>query len=358
MKILVTGNMGYIGPCVVERLRTSYPAATLVGLDTGYFANCLTNAKIFPECRVDQQFFADVRDLPPGLLDGMDAVLHLAAISNDPMGNAFEKVTLDINHRASIHLAKMAKMAGVKAFVFASSCSIYGAAEEQPRTEDSPLNPLTAYAKSKVLTEKDLRELSGDGFKVTSLRFSTACGMSDRLRLDLVLNDFVAGAVAAKEITILSDGTPWRPLIHVKDMAKAFEWAAFRNIESGGAYLSVNVGSNRWNYQVRQLAEAVAEVVPDVRVSINKNAMPDKRSYRVNFDLFEKLAPDYQPEMDLISSIRDLNNGLEEMGFRDPDFRNSNYMRLKVLTNLRSNGYLTENLEWCKDRTAGRMGTK
>ena len=358
MKILITGNMGYIGPCVVERLRSTYPDATLIGLDVGYFATCLTNAQIFPECKVDQQYFADVRDLPPDLLDDVDAVLHLAAISNDPMGNAFEDVTLDINHRASVHLAKIAKMAGVKAFVFASSCSIYGAAEEQPRTEDSPLNPLTAYAKSKVFTEKDLRKLSGNDFKVTCLRFSTACGMSDRLRLDLVLNDFVAGAVAAKEITILSDGTPWRPLIHVKDMAKAFEWAAFRNLEPGGAYLSVNVGSNAWNYQVRQLAEAVAEVVADVRVSINKNAMPDKRSYRVNFDLFKRLAPDHQPEMDLLSSIKELKNGLEEMDFKDPDFRNSNYVRLKVLTNLRNKGYLSDNLEWCRGKPTGKAGAK
>lgn len=358
MKILITGNMGYVGPCVVKRLRLSYPDATLIGLDIGYFANCLTNAKIFPECRVDQQYFADVRGLPPGLLDGVDAVLHLAAISNDPMGKAFEEVTLDINHRASINLARKARMAGAKSFVFASSCSMYGTAEDRPRTEDSALNPLTAYAKSKVLTEKDLRELSGNGFKVTCLRFSTACGMSDRLRLDLVLNDFVAGAVAARQITILSDGTPWRPLIHVKDMAKAIEWAAFRSISPGGAYLSVNVGSDEWNYQIRQLAEVVSEIIPGVTVSINQNAMPDKRSYRVNFDLFKQLAPEYQPDMDLTSTIKELKNGLEEMGFKDPDFRNSNFMRLKVLTNLRNKGYLSENLEWRTDRTGGRMGAK
>ena len=358
MKILITGNMGYIGPCVVERLRLSYPDATLIGLDIGYFASCLTNAQIFPECRVDQQYFADVRDLPSGLLDGVDAVIHLAAISNDPMGKAFEDITLDINHRASINLARKAKMAGVRSFVFASSCSMYGTAEDRPRTEDSPLNPLTAYAKSKVLTENDLQELSGNGFKVTCLRFSTACGMSDRLRLDLVLNDFVAGAVAASEITILSDGTPWRPLIHVKDMAKAIEWATIRSITAGGAYLAVNVGSDKWNYQIRQLAEAVAEVIPGVTVSINQNAMPDKRSYRVNFDLFKQLAPEFQPDMDLISTIKGLKNGLEEMGFKDPDFRNSNFMRLKVLTNLRNKGYLSENLEWCKYRTAVRIGAK
>jgi nucleoside-diphosphate-sugar epimerase len=358
MKILITGNMGYIGPCIVNRLRSSYSDAMLIGLDTGYFANCLTNAKILPECRVDQQYFADVRNLPSGLLEGVDAVLHLAAVSNDPMGNAFEDVTMDINYRASMHLAKMSKAAGVKAFVFASSCSMYGSAEDHPRTEDSPLNPLTAYAKSKVYTEKELRSLADRDFKVTCLRFSTACGMSDRLRLDLVLNDFVAGAVALKKITILSDGTPWRPLVHVKDMAKAAEWAISRDINAGGAFLSVNVGSEQWNYQVRQLAEAVAEVIPQVAVSINKNAMPDKRSYRVNFDLFKRLAPDHQPEMDLRSAIKELKNGLEQMGFNDPDFRNSEFIRLKVLTNLRSKGYLSENLKWCRDRSDGETGAQ
>ena len=213
MKILITGNMGYIGPCVIERLRSSYPDATLVGLDMGYFANCLTNAEILPECRVDQQHFIDVRQIPAELLDGVDAIVHLAGISNDPMGNTFEEVTLDINYRASIALAKKAKQKGVRSFVFAASCSLSGSADDSPRDERSPLSPLTAYAKSKVYTERDLETLADERFKATSLRFSTACGMSERLRLDLVLNDFVAGAVTAGKITILSDGTPWRPLI-------------------------------------------------------------------------------------------------------------------------------------------------
>ena len=346
MKILITGNMGYIGPCVVDRLRSSYPGAQLIGLDMGYFANYLTSSNILPECHVDLQYFADVRKFPSGLIDGVDAVLHLAAISNDPMGNAFEEVTLSVNHQASVALAKMAKAAGVKTFVFASSCSMYGAAEDLPKTEQSPLNPLTAYAKSKVYTERDLEPLAGNGFKITSLRFSTACGMSARLRLDLVLNDFVAGAIASKKITILSDGTPWRPLIDVKDMAKAIDWAISRDIDHGGAYLAVNIGSDERNYQVRNLAEAVADVIPDVTVSINKDAMPDNRSYRVNFELYKRLAPDFQPEVDLFASIKELKYGLEQMGFNDPDFRNSNYMRLKALIHLRSKGFLNENLEW------------
>ena len=190
MKILITGNMGYIGPCVVERFRESYPHATLVGLDMGYFAHCLTNSEHLPECRVDMQYFSDVRNVSEELLKGVDAIVHLAAISNDPMGNTFEKITNDINYISSIELAKKAKKAGVGSFVYASSCSMYGSADDGPRTENSDLNPLTAYAKSKIATERDLEKIVDSKFKATSLRFSTACGMSERLRLDLVLNDF------------------------------------------------------------------------------------------------------------------------------------------------------------------------
>ena len=346
MKILITGNMGYVGPGVVRRLRQSYPQATLVGLDTGYFAHCLTNADMLPECQVDIQYFADVRRLPLAALDGVDAIVHLAAISNDPIGNLFEEVTLDINYRASVQLAKEAKHRGVKAFVFAASCSMYGFADDTPRKESSPLNPLTAYAKSKVYTEQELQKLAAETFTVTSLRFSTACGMSERLRLDLVVNDFVACAIASRNITILSDGTPWRPLIHLRDMAQAIDWAIQRERAAGGDFLAVNVGCSAWNYQVKDLAEAVAEVIPDVTISINKDAQPDKRSYKVDFSLFEKLAPDFQPQVDLITAISELKDGLQAMGFRDDNFRNSNYMRLKVLTLLREKGLLNGNLEW------------
>ena len=229
MKILITGNMGYIGPCLVNHLRSCYPEATLVGIDMGYFATCLSNSEILPECKADIQYFGDVRKIREDILKDVDAIVHLSAISNDPMGKTFENVTMDINHLASVELAKKAKEMGVKAFVFASSCSMYGSAEDSARTEESSLNPLTAYARSKVFTERDIEKIADDGFKVTSLRFSTACGMSPRLRLDLVLNDFVAGAIASKQITILSDGTPWRPLINVKDMARAIEWAIDRD---------------------------------------------------------------------------------------------------------------------------------
>jgi nucleoside-diphosphate-sugar epimerase len=346
MKILVTGNMGYIGPCVVRHMRTFYPEASLIGLDTGFFANCLTNSNVFPECMVSQQIFADVRNLPEDALKGIDAIVHLAAISNDPMGNTFEEVTFDINYKATVKLARKAKKAGVKSFVFASSCSIYGSADDRPRTEKSELGPLTAYAKSKVLSESELAGLADKTFKVTSLRYATACGMSDRLRLDLVLNDFVAGAITSGKITILSDGTPWRPLINVKDMARAIDWALMRPVDCGGVFLAINVGSNDWNYQVRDLAHAVAQVMPGVEVEISEKAQPDKRSYRVSFDLFEKLAPEHQPKMDLLASIRDLEEGLEAINFKDPNYRNSKLIRLNVLNALMSKGIFNERLEW------------
>ena len=346
MKILITGNMGYIGPSVVRQLRASYPGAQLIGLDMGYFANCLTNAEILPECMLDLQIFSDVRHISQDILKDVNAVVCLSAISNDPMGNTFEEVTRDINYVASIDLANKAKASGVGTFVYAASCSMYGYAEDGAKTESSTLNPLTAYARSKVQTEKDLEKIADRDFKVTSLRFSTACGMSDRLRLDLVLNDFVAGAVASKKITILSDGTPWRPLINIKDMARAIDWAISRKPSEGGEFLAVNIGCDEWNYQVRDLAKAVAEVIPDVEISMNKDAQPDKRSYRVSFDLFKRLAPQHQPQVDLITAIKELKEGLESMLFHDENFRNSQFMRLKVLTYLRSRNLLNEKLEW------------
>lgn len=345
LKIMVTGNMGYVGPSVLRQLRRSYPQATLIGLDNGYFAHCLTNADVLPELKADIQYFSDVRRLPADVLQGVDAIVHLAAISNDPMGNTFEEVTFDVNFRASVNLAKQAKSAGVKSFIFASSCSMYGLADDTPRKETSPLNPLTAYAKSKVRTEAELQKLADKNFSVTCLRFATACGMSQRLRLDLVVNDFVACAVASGNITILSDGTPWRPLIHVRDMARAIDWAVSRGAAHGD-FLAVNVGSNTWNYQVKQLAEAVAKVIPGVSVSINKNAPPDNRSYRVDFGLYEKLAPMHQPQVDLLTTIRELKAALEAMGFNDPQFRGSKYMRLEVLKRLREQGLIDGNLVW------------
>lgn len=346
MKILITGNMGYVGPAVVRQLRRSHPASILIGADMGYFAHCLTTRAPLPECDTDAQYFGDVRKLPESFLEGVDAIIHLAALSNDPIGNLYEDITIDINYRASLELARRAKRAGVKSFAFASSCSVYGSAGSGPRNEDSEVNPLTAYARSKVMAESELERLADSSFRVTALRFATACGMSDRLRLDLVLNDFVACAVSSGKITILSDGTPWRPLINVKDMARALEWAVGRPHSDGGAFVLVNAGSSGWNYTVKQLAEAVARIIPDTDVSVNKDAQPDKRSYRVDFSRFENLAPNHQPTCTLEDTIVELKAGLEAIGFRDPAFREGWMIRLKMLDKLRSNDLLNERLEW------------
>jgi nucleoside-diphosphate-sugar epimerase len=345
VKILITGNMGYVGPSVVAHLRASYPQAQLFGLDMGYYAHCLTGVAAHPERHLDAQHLADVRKTGIDVLAGMDAVVHLAAISNDPMGNAFESVTMDINQHASIRLARLAKEAGVKRFVFASSCSMYGYAEGGPRHERDALNPLTAYARSKVGTEEGLQQLASNEFIVTSLRFATACGMSDRLRLDLVLNDFVAGALTTGEISILSDGTPWRPLIHVRDMARAVDWAIERDVTLGPFFV-VNAGSDEWNYQVRELAEAVARAIPGTSIAINTNAAPDRRSYRVSFQRYRDVAPRHQPQIDLEKTIADLRDGLQHMKFSDSNFRQSAYIRLHTLSNLRQRELLDENLKW------------
>lgn len=338
--------MGYVGSVVVRHLREAFPTAQLTGVDAGFFASCLTEKHVLPESLLDVQYFSDVRALPDECLSGVDAIVHLSAISNDPMGNAFESVTMEINHAASIDIARRAKLAGVRSFVFASSCSVYGYAAEGARDEMAMVNPLTAYARSKVATEDDLRTLADDYFRITCLRFATACGMSPRLRLDLVLNDFVAGALASKKITILSDGSPWRPLINVKDMARAIEWAILRGHNDGGPFLVVNTGSDEWNYQVRDLAIAVQHVIPGVSISINEKAQPDKRSYRVDFSLFHRLAPKHQPTHDLEATIRELYAGLEAIGFADADFHDSSLIRLKALQHLRQDGHLTEDLYW------------
>lgn len=346
MKILIAGNLGYVGPSVTRQLRTTFPDAELIGFDIGYFAHSLTNPSYAPEALLDQQIFGDIRKFPESLLKDVDAVLDLAAISNDPMGNKYEDVTMDVNYKAAVNLARLSKQNGVKKFVYASSCSMYGAASEYPKKEGDELNPLTAYARSKVATEKDLEPMADDNFTVTCLRFATACGFSDRLRLDLVLNDFVAGALVNKEIGILSDGTPWRPMINTKDMARAFEWGVIRTADMGGKFLAVNTGSNEWNNQIKPLAEAVAGEIPGVKVSVNEDAAPDKRSYRVNFDLFKKLAPDHQPIHDLNTTIKEIRDNLVEMNFNDPNFRESKLIRLKVLSYLQEQNLIDENLEW------------
>lgn len=337
--------MGYIGPVLVERIKRHYQNSYVIGYDSGYFSHVLTNAKKMPEVLVDEQCFGDIRNFPEALLENIDVVIHLASISNDPIGNMFEDVTDKINSIASEKIAQLAKIKGCKRFIFASSCSMYGSAEGDARKEGDQLNPLTAYARSKFYMENVLDKLADDNFVITNLRFSTACGMSPRLRLDLVLNDFVASAIATGVVEILSDGTPWRPLIDVKDMVTSMIWAIERDSKMGNA-ISINVGKSDWNYQIKDIANKVAEVIKGVEVKVNENPMPDKRSYKVDFSLYEKLAPDYQPSVSLEQSISELQQGLTEMRFSNGEFRNSRFMRLKVLLEHIEENRLSKDLFW------------
>jgi len=347
MKIHINGNLGYIGPIVVEYLKDSLPGVEVTGFDTAYFSSCLVNPLINPEKAIDKQFYGDIRTpINAEMYEGVNAVIQLAAISNDPMGKEFESVTQDINTEAVYLSALQAKQAGVSHFVFASSCSVYGAGGSDAKSERAALNPLTAYANSKVNAEERLKELADNQFVVTCLRFATACGWSPRLRLDLVLNDFIVGAILNKKISILSDGTPWRPLIHVKDMARSIEWASLRTNENGGNFLIMNTGSDQWNYQVKDLAYAVQDVIGGVDVLINDQALPDKRSYRVDFSLFRSLAVNHQPVYDLCDTISEMSTELTKSNLNDLLLNQNNLIRLKVLTDLRNAGKINEQLYW------------
>ena len=345
MKILIIGNLGYIGPVLLKHL-SEQGNIELVGIDTGYFAHCLTTSTRFPEYGLHEQRFKDVRKLEESDFCSIDAVVYLAAISNDPMGNEFESATAEINQNCAVRAATLAAQQGVSHFVFASSCSIYGAAEGK-RKETSPLNPLTAYARSKIGAEKSLQSLVSENFKITSLRFATACGFSSRLRLDLVLNDFVASAVTKGEIEILSDGSSWRPLVHVEDMALSIEWAINRNL--GDLFLSINIGSEEWSYKILDLAYQVKDILPDTVIKINHDAQPDTRSYEVDFSLFKQLAPNHQPQVTIEKAVIGLSEGLSGINFIDPDFRKSNTLiRLNTLRGHCQSGRLDKDLYWVK----------
>jgi nucleoside-diphosphate-sugar epimerase len=344
MKILITGNMGYVGSILTKNLRAKYKDIEILGFDTGYFSTCTLGENILPESMIDTQYFGDVRNFPKSIMNGVNSVIHLAAISNDPMGKEFELLTDDINYKQTINIAKIAKEAGVRNFVFASSCSVYGFASDYPKKETDEVNPLTAYAKSKIDSEKGLEEVADNNFIVTCLRFATACGMSSRLRLDLVLNDFVASAISNGKINILSDGKPWRPLIDVNDMARALDWASKRRLDNGGNFLIINTGANECNYSIIQLAEEVKKKLPDTIIEINTSAPPDKRSYKVDFSLFKNLANGFDPIYNLEKSISGLINGLNDVKFQDINFRDSDLIRLNHLKKLKLTKKVDESL--------------
>ncbi|MDR3165134.1 MAG: SDR family oxidoreductase [Synergistaceae bacterium] len=344
MNILITGNMGYVGSVLVREIKRRSPETRVTGLDNAYFAGCLIDRKSSPERYVDVQLYKDARDITPGDFEGAGAAICLAALSNDPMGSRYASQTSEINYRAMERAASAAKISGVRRFVFASSCSVYGFSESGECDESSPVNPLTEYACSKIAAERALERFADDNFKVACFRFATACGASPRPRLDLVLNDFVASAVTRGKIEILSDGTPWRPLIDVKNIAETLAWAAEGGIDKPWAIL--NAGSNDWNFRIKDLAEKVREVIPKTEIFINQAGAPDKRSYSVRFDEFAKLSNGHVKIGDVRDTVREIRDILTKNFFADADFRNSEYMRLNMLKYLESTRAVDGGLRW------------
>jgi nucleoside-diphosphate-sugar epimerase len=339
MRILVTGHRGYIGTVLIPMLISN--GYDVVGLDSDLYRRC-TFGDAPP---VPPEICRDIRDVELTDLEGFDAIIHLAALSNDPLGNLNPDLTYEINHLASVKLALMAKKAGISRFVFSSSCSTYGAAGDQMLTEEAEFNPITPYGRSKVMVERDVTDLADEDFSPTFLRNATAYGVSPRHRFDIVLNNLVAWAYATGRVFIKSDGTPWRPIVHIEDISRAFIAVlnAPRELVHNQAF---NVGINDENYQIRDLAQIVEDAVPGCQIEYAKDAGPDKRTYRVDFSKIRLTLPDFQPQWDARRGARQLFDAYQEIGIRVEDFEGPRYNRIDQIKLLLSEGCLDESLRW------------
>ena len=344
MKVLITGNLGYVGPLVVEHLSTAGQIKSIIGLDAGWFADACIHDAVPTDLRV-QQRFGDIRQTSGEDLREIDSIIHLAAVSNDPMGRRFEQSTRAINGRETVAFASRAKAAGVSRFVFASSCSLYGAAGNRMRIEADPLDPLTPYAQGKADAELGLRELADPDFQVVSLRFATACGWSPRFRSDLVLNDFVLTAWQTGRIKVLSDGSPWRPLIHVSDMGRAMTWAVVWPMHQSSPWAVFNVGRPDMNVQIADLAHHVARCLGDTEVDFNTDAAPDQRSYSVDFTEFSRHAPADLLKLNLDAAVRDVAENVAHHLPKDGNSTLIETVRLNSLERLVADGILNQALE-------------
>lgn len=343
MRVLVTGHKGYIGSVMVPMLRKA--GHEVVGLDSDLYRNSTYGAEL-PQVT---EIIKDIRDVEKSDLGGIEAIIHLAGLSNDMLGDLNPKLTYQINHAASLRLAAMAKELGISRFIFASSCSNYGAAGEGMQDENAPLNPVTPYAISKVMVERDLAGMADDNFSPVFMRNATAYGVSPRIRFDIVLNNLTAWAYTTGHILLKSDGTPWRPLVHIEDISLAAIGAleAPREVIHNQAF---NVGKNSENYQMRQLAEIVRETVPNCEIKFAEGAEPDKRNYRVDFSKYARAFPSHGLRWNVREGARQIYESYRTFGLGRDEYEGPKYKRIAQIKYLLSSGQLDETLRWRSPR--------
>lgn len=342
MKVLLTGHRGYIGAVLTPMLLDR--GHDVIGLDSDLFSACtFTGALVEVPTLLKDVRDVSISDLSPDHVAGFDAIIHLAGLSNDPLGDYKPELTDDINHRASVSLAELAKRAGVQRFVFASSCSNYGAAGDDFLSEDSSFNPVTPYGRSKVLVEQAVAPLADNNFSPTFLRASTAYGMSPRIRFDLVVNNLTAWAYTTGEVRLKSDGAPWRPIVHVEDIARAYVAV----IESEREQIhneAFNVGQTTENYQIREIAEFVRDIVPGSRVSFASDAAPDRRNYRVDCNYIARKLHKFKPQWTCQRGIRELYEAFKSVGLSLEDFEGEKFKRIAHIQKLIRDGECDQEL--------------
>lgn len=339
MRVLVTGHLGYIGTVMVPMLLSE--GHEVVGLDSDLYRACTFGDGLVGVPTIRK----DIRDVEIDDLEGFDAVCHLAGLSNDPLGDFNPELTYEINHKASVRLAEMAKKAGVRRYIFSSSCSCYGAAGDDMLTEEASFNPVTPYGKSKVWTERDVSPMADDNFSPVFLRNATAYGVSPRLRFDLVLNNLAAWAFTTGKVLMKSDGSPWRPIVHIRDIALAFiaVLAAPRELIHNRAF---NVGLTSDNLQIRDIAEIVGRVIPDCEVRFAEGASPDKRNYRVNCNKLPETLPSFRPKWNARLGAQELYEAYRKYGITLEDFEGPRYQRIGHIHKLLDNGILDSDLRF------------
>jgi nucleoside-diphosphate-sugar epimerase len=346
MRVLVTGNLGYIGVVVTATLQAAGHA--VVGLDADYYYDGAFEYPGQPardDIPAGGQILKDIRDVVPADLVGIDAVVHLAALSNDPMGELDPGLTEAINYRASVDLARLARDVGARRFLFSSSCSVYGQGAQQALTEESALNPLTAYARSKVETEVGLSTLAGPDFSPVYLRNATAYGLSRMLRFDLVVNNLTGSAVATGRVQLTSDGRAWRPIVHIRDIARAFQ-VMLEAPQETVHNQAFNVGSEADNYQVREIATRVAGIVPGSQVTFREGASADSRNYNVSFAKIRRLLPEFRPTWTLTDGIREIAQACQAAQLTPEAFNGRRFTRLKQLSYLLESQQIDPALRW------------